>query len=57
VTGSNCSIAWRRLLQYERSSRNNGRQGSDQAQRIGSIISLIHDIASQTNLLALNATI
>ena len=30
---------------------------SGQAQKIGSIISLIHDIASQTNLLALNATI
>ena len=30
---------------------------SAQAQKIGSIISLIHDIASQTNLLALNATI
>ena len=30
---------------------------STQAQKIGSIISLIHDIASQTNLLALNATI
>ena len=30
---------------------------SEQAQKIGSIISLIHDIASQTNLLALNATI
>ena len=30
---------------------------SIQAQKIGNIISLIHDIASQTNLLALNATI
>ena len=30
---------------------------SVQAQKIGNIISLIHDIASQTNLLALNATI
>jgi methyl-accepting chemotaxis protein len=30
---------------------------SAQAQKIGNIISLIHDIASQTNLLALNATI
>jgi len=30
---------------------------SAQAQKIGSIISLIHDIASQTDLLALNATI
>ena len=30
---------------------------SEQAQKIGSIISLIHDIASQTDLLALNATI
>jgi len=30
---------------------------STQAQKIGNIISLIHDIASQTNLLALNATI
>ena len=30
---------------------------SVQAQKIGTIISLIHDIASQTNLLALNATI
>jgi len=30
---------------------------SMQAQKIGSIISLIHQIASQTNLLALNATI
>jgi methyl-accepting chemotaxis protein len=30
---------------------------SEQAQKIGSIISLIHNIASQTDLLALNATI
>ena len=30
---------------------------SAQAQKIGSVVSLIHDIASQTNLLALNATI
>ena len=30
---------------------------STQAQKIGNVISLIHDIASQTNLLALNATI
>ncbi|MEY9543147.1 methyl-accepting chemotaxis protein [Bradyrhizobium diazoefficiens] len=30
---------------------------SEQAQKVGSIIGLIHDIASQTNLLALNATI
>ena len=30
---------------------------SNQAQKIGSIVRLIHEIASQTNLLALNATI